>query len=75
MSVQIKYKTQVRHISERTKRRHWLTERIPSDEFLIEVQSCPDIDGWDPDDRIETTVTIWADDAEKIATEFWFKFP
>jgi hypothetical protein len=75
MAVQIKYTTRLREFKARHSRSTWLVERIPSQEFLIHTPSSSDDDGWDVDDHIETTVTIWHDDAERIATEFWFKFP
>lgn len=75
MSVQIKYTTKLRTGIERFKRSNWFNERIPSKEYLITVQECGDIDGWDPDDDVETVVTVWSDDADRVATEFWFLFP
>jgi hypothetical protein len=75
MSVQIKYTTKLRTGNERFKRLNWFRERIPSSEYLITVDECKDVDGWEPDDDVETTVTVWSDDAELVATEFWFKFP
>jgi hypothetical protein len=74
MSVQIKYTTKLRQFNERHKRFKWFTERIPSNEFLVGTPRADDSD-IDLDDMLEVTVTIWAEDAERIATEFWFKFP
>lgn len=73
--VQIKYYTSLRTSAERMKRSIWFCERIPTQEYFIQVEQCQDNDGWEPDDVIETTVTVWSDDAERVATEFWFKFP
>jgi hypothetical protein len=75
MAVEIKYKTQMREFKSRYERSTWFIERIPSHEFMIQTPSTSDDDGWEVDDHIITTVTIWDTDAEKIATEFWFKFP
>ncbi len=75
MAVEIKYITKLRTGNERFKRLTWFKERIPSNEYLITVDECKDVDGWDPDDDIENIVTIWHEDAERIATEFWFRFP
>jgi hypothetical protein len=75
MSVQIKYITKLRTGYERMARSNWFMDRIPSKQYLITVDECKDVDGWDPDDDVETTVTVWSDDAERVATEFWFKFP
>ena len=72
---QIKYTTSLRDFKERHARSNWLRERIPSDEYFIITPSTNDDDGWDDEDNIETTVTIWHEDAERIITEFWFKFP
>ena len=72
MSVEIIYKTHVNEINERLQRNTWLKGRIPTNEYFISVRSSY-IE--DVDDFITTKVNIWADDAEIIATEFWFKFP
>lgn len=74
MSVQIKYNTPLGKISERIKRSNWFRERIPTEEYHIAVQ-LDDEDELEIEDLIETVVTIWADDADKIATEYWFRFP
>jgi hypothetical protein len=74
MSVQIKYRTKLRQFGERHKRFKWFKERIPSQEFLVGTPKGAASD-LELDDELEVTVTIWADDAERIATEFWFKFP
>lgn len=65
----------MRDFKGRYERSKWLRERIPSGEFIIATPSTSDDDGWDIDDNINTTVTIWDDDAERIVTEFWFRFP
>ena len=75
MSVQIKYTTLMRDFKERHVRFKWLRERIPSEEFFVHTPSSDDEDGWDVDDTIESIVTIWHEDAERIVTEFWFQFP
>jgi hypothetical protein len=75
MAVQIKYTFRIREYKERYERSNWLIERIPSQEFLLTIPESPDDDGWDIDDHVTTTVTIWDEDASKIATEFWFRFP
>jgi hypothetical protein len=75
MSVQIKYTTIMRDFKGRFDRSLWFRNRIPTEEYFIHTPSSNDEDGWDIDDNIETTVTIWTDDAEKIVTEFWFRFP
>jgi hypothetical protein len=75
MAVEIKYTLKLRSIGERIKRSTWLNERIPTKEFHIDIEECPNDDGWDIDDDIENIVTVWSSDAELVATEFWFKFP
>ena len=72
---QIKYTTIMRDFKGRYARSNWLRERIPSGEFIIASPRTNDDDGWDDEDNIETTVTIWHEDAERIITEFWFRFP
>ena len=72
---QLTFKTKIRNIKERHTRLMWLRERIPSEEFFIAIPPSEDEDGYDLDDEIQSVVTIWADDADKIITEFWFRFP
>ena len=72
MTVQFTYTTLVTDISSRVNRSAWLKNRIPSEEYFI-MTGLHELDSID--DVIETIITIWADDAERIATEFWFQFP
>ena len=76
MTVQFRYVTIVRDADSRLKRNAWLYERIPTQEYFIQTDTTAAYEyGVDMDDFIETIVTIWHNDAEKIATEFWFQFP
>ena len=72
---QIKFKTKVRDIKERWGRSDWIRQRVPSDEYYVATPSSLEEDGYDIDDEVETTITIWSEDADKVITEFWFKFP
>lgn len=75
MSVQIKYTTLMKDFRGRHARMKWFHARIPTEEYFFQTPSSNNDDGWDPDDNIETIVTVWANDADRIATEFWFQFP
>lgn len=76
MSVQFKFSTILRNADARLKRNIWFHQRIPTGEYFIIVDTTKAYeDGLDLDDMVDTVVTIWADDAERIATEFWFQFP
>ena len=76
MTVQFRYVTIVRDVDSRLKRNSWLHTRIPTQEYFVQTDTTIAYEySVDMDDCIETIVTIWAEDAERIATEFWFQFP
>ena len=57
-------------------RLRWLKERIPTKEFLVN-KDYPESDAYwdDPASfRIKAGIYIWSDDADRVATEYWFKF-
>jgi len=58
-------------------RLRWFKERVPTKEFLVTRPYPSDSDGfWDSMDGLLTAeVAVWSDDADRVATEFWFKFP
>lgn len=55
----------------------WIKERVPTKEFLVS-KDYPESDAYwdDPTSyRLRAEISIWSDDADRVATEFWFKFP
>lgn len=73
MLTDIKYRTKLHDYDSRMDRAVWIEENIPTKEYhiygTIEKNEDNNIV------EIETCVTIWCENADKIATEFWFKFP
>lgn len=62
--------------AEMNERAEWLKGRIPTKEFHINYnRTAGGDDYWDDDYyRLMAEISIWADDADRVATEFWFKF-
>lgn len=58
-------------------RLRWFEERVPTKEFLISrVEPVDHDEFWSSFDGMLTAeVAVWSDDADRVATEFWFKFP
>ena len=73
MPVQITYRTEFSDLNGRMDRAVWLEDRVPSNEYNLE--SCIEFDTIGMPIVLETTVILWCDDADRVATEFWFKFP
>jgi hypothetical protein len=55
----------------------WIKERIPTKEFHITRNfSAGGEPYWDSaDHHLMAEVSVWSDDADRVALEFWFKFP
>lgn len=63
--------------TELRERMRWIKERVPTKEYLItRNHSAGGEPYWDDEDhRLMAEVAIWSDDADRVALEFWFKFP
>lgn len=69
MAASIRITEDYRHRHRLSEKVKWLVDRVPSKEFRIEWEH------EENDDYIETVsavVTIWADNAEKLITEYWW---
>ena len=72
MSIQIVIKSSMRSRGEVKSRIDWLTEKVATGEINVSTSHTEDDAGNIV--YLDTTVTIWSDNCEKVAVEYYLRF-